>query len=293
MNVFEDSLAPRTPLDLRFRIGDIPVRVHPYFWLSVVILGLGGAGKDLPEQIRRLPLWLAVVFVSILIHELGHILMGRWFGARGHILLTGFCGLAIGASDLPRRSQRVLVSLAGPFAGFLFAGLVAAVAWARYPGATAAALHQILFLPIDQGFDLPAPPEWVADAIFYLLWINILWGAVNLLPIWPLDGGHVCREACQHFRGQEGMRISLVISFAAAVGLAVWALVEFFSKKTLLFGNSLMPALFFALLALTSWQLLQVVRRHGPDWERGEEEPRAPWEQDADWWKSGRNPWDD
>ena len=120
VGVVEDSLGPRTRFDLNFRVGDIPVRVHPFFWLSTVLLGLD---PKLPgiDKLTYLLVWAAVLFVSILVHELGHVLMGRTFGARGHILLTGFCGLAIGSSELPERWQRNAVFLAGPGAGFLLA----------------------------------------------------------------------------------------------------------------------------------------------------------------------------
>src|SRR5262245_44712779 len=99
----------------------IHVRVHPFFWLIACLLG-----ADYLERLGPvyLLLWVACMFVSILVHELGHVVMGRAFGARGHIVLYSFGGLAIGSSDLPRRWQRVAVLFAGPFAGFLLFGMV-------------------------------------------------------------------------------------------------------------------------------------------------------------------------
>ena len=88
-----------TPFDLKFRLFRIPVRVHPFFWIGTLFLGF-----DLIQQgIDVLLLWVACVFFSILLHELGHVWMGQFFGSRGHILLQGLGGLAIGASSIHGR----------------------------------------------------------------------------------------------------------------------------------------------------------------------------------------------
>ncbi|MCS7045059.1 MAG: site-2 protease family protein [Gemmataceae bacterium] len=295
MSVLEESLAPRTSFDLHFRIGDIPVRVHPFFWLSLVILGWGGS----PTESSRLPfllIWTAAAFVSVLVHELGHVLMGRWFGRRGHILLTGFCGLALGSADLPLRRQRILVALAGPAAGFLFGAAFAAGCWLFHPSLALVTLQLVVGLTptVDVA---PRPSPYVSDAVYVVLWINLFWGLVNLLPIWPLDGGKVCLETCEHYRGREGERLGFKISLVVAAAIAVWALIEFLVQRPLIpwlsLGASLFPVLFFGLLALTSWQVLQHLRRWGGDWAAEDDEPRAPWEQDADWWKHGGRPWND
>ncbi|MCI0639146.1 MAG: site-2 protease family protein [Gemmataceae bacterium] len=298
MNTLEESIAPPTRFDVCFRLGDIPVRIHPFFWLTTALLGLHNRGSGVDQMIHLL-IWVAIVFVSILVHELGHVLMGRWFGVRGHIVLTGFCGLAIGSADLRRRWQRNLVSLAGPAAGFLLAALAIGVFWLIYPSWTLAILGLLFgIIVIPSGPDIfNVPPEYVFSSMFYLMWINIFWGLVNLLPIWPLDGGQISRETCEHYRGRDGLRLALIISLAVAAGLALLALFEVITKKPLIpflsLGDSLFSVLFFALLALANGQLLYFLKRAGPDWDEGGSEPRAPWEQDPDWWKHGDDPWRD
>jgi Zn-dependent protease len=288
VSTFDEALAPRTRFDLNFRLGDIPVRVHPFFWLSTVLLGLprriGGT-----DAITQLLLWMAIVFVSVLIHELGHVLMGRVLGSRGHIVLTGFCGLAIGSADLPHRWQRNAVSLAGPGAGFLLAAIFAGGCWLYNPPITLFALGSLIGLEVPVGHDVDIPPFWVLYLIYTMLWVNVFWGLVNLLPIWPLDGGQISREVCQHYRGPDGMRVALILSLITASAVAVLALIEMVRKERLIpyisFGGSLFPVIFFGLLAVQNWQLLRVIRFVGQDWDRDEQEPRAPWERDADWWK--------
>lgn len=295
MNLFEDSLAPRTRFDVNFRLGDIPVRIHPFFWLVTAILGWDNDRQD--DRLKYLLLWVAVVFLSILIHELGHILMGRFFGSRGHIVLTGLGGLAVGSSDVPRRWQRIAVLLAGPGAGFLLAGLVIGGSWLAYPEVTIELLCLVFHVYLPPAPDAATPHRFVEFTILSLMWVNIIWGLVNLLPIWPLDGGQVSRQICERYRGRDGMRIAIIISLGTAIGFALLALIEMIRKQPLIpyvsLGGTLFSVLFFALLAVGSWQLLRFIRRAGPDWDRTEEEPRAPWEQDADWWKRGQNPWQD
>src|SRR5262249_53158681 len=104
-----------TPLDLRFRLFGTQVRVHPMFWLIMALLGWSGGGGVLPGNgLGDTLVFVLCAFVSILLHEFGHVWMGRAFGARGHIVLHGMGGLAIGSADVPHRWQRILVSAAGP-----------------------------------------------------------------------------------------------------------------------------------------------------------------------------------
>src|SRR5271166_4322717 len=101
-------------------MGGIRIRVHPMFWLISAIMGW----SSLDQGLEYLLLWIACVFVSILIHELGHVLMGRAFGYDGHIVLYSFGGLAVGSNAMPNRWQRIAVAFAGPLAGFLYLGLI-------------------------------------------------------------------------------------------------------------------------------------------------------------------------
>ena len=65
--------------EIHFRLFDIPVRVHPYFWLTTLFMGLS-------PDVGTLLIWVGVVFVSILWHELGHVFAYRFFGIRGDVV---------------------------------------------------------------------------------------------------------------------------------------------------------------------------------------------------------------
>jgi Zn-dependent protease len=249
-----------TPLDLHWRMFGIDVRVHPFFWLMSVLLGWYWSDRGL----EYLLIWVLCVFVSILIHELGHVLMGRLFGSEGHILLYSFGGLAIGSSNLRSRWQRILVLLAGPGAQFVLFSLILAIAFVGLPGVSDIAAH---------GQRMPM----LETAVFMLLEINLFWAVLNLLPIFPLDGGQISREVLEGFFGDRGIVAALGISCGLAALLAVHSLL-------VAMGRGLIPflpiggwytAIFFALLAVSSFQLLQAEMNRS---RRLHDEERLPWE---------------
>jgi len=56
-----------------------------------------------------------------------------------------------------------------------------------------------------------------------LLWINLVWPILNLLPVFPLDGGQIVRQLCEGWFGPRGVVVSLSISIAVAALLALAA----------------------------------------------------------------------
>jgi stage IV sporulation protein FB len=285
----------RTQFDLNWRMGRIPVRVHPMFWVVTIILGF----EELHDGFQFLLLWVAVVFVSILIHELGHVLMGRVFGTDGHIVLYSFGGLAVGSNGMSNRWQRMAVSFAGPLADFLLVGVLFLVLRLFLPAYFRAAVDYLLsFADRDQGIWRLYWTTLPGRAIDDLIWINLAWGLVNLLPIWPLDGGQISRDFITWATPRNGVRASLGLSVVVAGLIALNAAWIYFKKEPLiphfLLGGGYV-ALFFGLLAVQSFLTLQQLSKgQGQRWQRREEEEnRLPWERDPDYWKSGRrDPWE-
>jgi stage IV sporulation protein FB len=190
----------RTGYDLNFRLFGFPVRVHPWFWLVTLIFGAGVFDPDQPEFILA---WIAIAFVSLLVHELGHALAFRAFGVGSHVVLYTFGGLAVPWDDMRSRWRRVVVSLAGPGAGFVLAAAV----WASNQSMTWADNAPI-----------------TTFVYFSAMYVNLAWGAVNLLPVFPLDGGRVSQEVCLHVFRARGMRVALQLSVATAAVVAAYSL---------------------------------------------------------------------
>ena len=85
--------------------------------------------------------------------------------------------------------------------------------------------------------------------VVLLLWVNVFWGLVNLVPVFPLDGGQVARNLLVKFDPWDGVRKSLWVSVIAG-GLV--ALVS------LLLLHSIFMAILFGLLAYQSYRSLNL-----------------------------------
>jgi len=230
------------------------VRIHPFFWIVALLLGISGGGKSPPAEVLG---WMVALLVSILIHELGHAIAQRHYGGRPRIILYGMGGMAV-CDDCDRSPKsQILISLAGPCAGFLLA--ICMMLLIRLVGRQAGCFwgeSAAVELQTPQRIDLTllgVTFYWERFAsfqtnlmIFYLLQINILWGAVNLLPIYPLDGGRISRELCLVGHPRRGIVISLQISIAAALIMALVGL-----------SHSFFVIILFGYLAYSSYQTLQ------------------------------------
>jgi len=249
---------PRSQGDLHFSLFGIPVRVHPFFWLVGVLLTPGGLfdAPDLKVLLSALVPWIVAFFLAILIHELGHALVMRWYGFSPWITLYGLGGLASynpsqgygskGSGTAPQ----VLISASGPGAGFLLAALMAGVLILAGAGLEVYLLAG--FLPYVRAGGILGSQAFT----FFLndvLFISIFWGIINLLPVYPLDGGNIARELLLRSNPREGIRQSLILSIIAGAAMAVVSLLQL---------GSLLMGLFFGYLAFTSYATLQHYSRY-------------------------------
>ncbi len=67
------------------------------------------------------------------------------------------------------------------------------------------------------GFTNPA----LSDLVHDLLFVNIWWGLLNLLPILPLDGGQITNQVFNITYPHGALRTTLVISLVVATAMAV------------------------------------------------------------------------
>jgi Zn-dependent protease len=153
--------------------------------------------------------WFAVVFVSILIHELGHAFAARAVGSDSiGIELQSMGGLT---AYRPRRSlsrlEQIGVSLAGPFSGFAL-------------GTAALVLANILDVSTTRSGD--------NVVLFDLLWVNFGWGLFNLLPVLPLDGGTVMQNMLPGNEVVRGRRAAIVSIGILVIAAAISIRMEFY-----------------------------------------------------------------
>ena len=237
---------PASQYDLRFHLFGIPVRVHPFFWVVIALLGFGGG-----EDPINLLIWVGCAFVSILIHELGHAAVALSHGWRPWITLYGFGGLTSYQPTRHDARREILISAAGPAAGFLFIAFVMVAVHASghsvqlFPDLQD--LQKIILFPPWASFS-PFASDNFNTLIWYLWQINILWGLLNLLPIYPLDGGQIMRELCLITNRNRGIELSLGISVFVSTAVAI--------ASIMLLGR-LFLAIMFGYLAYMSYTALQ------------------------------------
>jgi len=244
--MFFQSLPP-TQYDLCFTIAGFNVRVHPLFWLIALLLGSFG-------DLLFIPIWIFVLFVSILVHELGHAFAFRYYGIHSHIVLHAMGGLTIPeaapwgggwANVSPSPKQQIVISLAGPFTGFLLAVFI--ILGANLLGGVLGGFL-LGFIPVPQFLSLPIGGDAVNRFIVVMLWVNIFWGLINLVPVYPLDGGQVSRNIFIQYDPWDGVRKSLWLSVIAGGVVALIGLL----------AHQIYIAVLFGLLAFQSYQSLQV-----------------------------------
>lgn len=205
------------PTMLSFRILGIPVVVRPSFLLIAVVLGFNSG------SVGRILIWVGVVFVSILVHELGHALIARSFGSDVEIELNAIGGLTSWTLDPAALGpgRRAVVAGAGSAAGLLFGGLVwlAAIATGPHSG--------------DVGYTLTI-----------VIWVNVFWGLLNWLPIRPLDGGHLLLSLLEKTMPSRSEVVARYVFILTAAAGTYFALQFGFLFAALLSGWLLVSELF-------------------------------------------------
>ncbi|MDR2439974.1 MAG: site-2 protease family protein [Planctomycetaceae bacterium] len=228
-----------TPYDINFRFLGFPIRIHPLFWLVITLLGVQGHISNMYLFFVEIVLWIAAVFISILVHELGHALVFRHvYRVSSQIIFHGMGGMTVPFVPHQRRYGfwgllcAVFLSAAGPLAGFVLAIslIVLSALLAMQFGETS----------FENGFMLTELTEFnvrsIVDVfIVKIISISIVWGIFNLLPIYPMDGGHIFREIFSFISPRNGAANSLVLSIVTAI---VFAFLSF------RFGLTIMTLLF-------------------------------------------------
>lgn len=255
----QDTLVPRLPCrnepahavpsctrifeGMNFTLFGIEVEIELSFWLSCLLLGYFSFGT--PKGSTGLWLygmWTVVVLVSVLVHELGHALAIKRHRIQPEITLHFMGGKTTWRALLPiGRLDHVIISLAGPFAGFALAGVAYAVDY---------------FLLLPARGSVP-PIAWMTIKSFED--VNVWWGIFNLIPVLPLDGGHVLEHALGPRRTRMSATISLIVGFAAAA--------YFFQR------HSTWAAY---IMAMGAFQSLRILLSGGFEVEAADIRPRAP-----------------
>lgn len=188
--------------------GKIPVIIHPTFFL---IAGLIGYLNSL--SLMGTLIWIGIILVSVLFHEFGHALTAKLFGLEPRIELVALGGLTYHEGGTLPPWKQFLIVFNGPFFGFLL-----------FVGTS--------FLLLIPGLQVGV---W-SGILRTFRFVNLFWTILNLMPVLPLDGGHLLRVVLEKIFGAKGLRYALASSMVIALSMS---LISF------LFQAFLIGAIFF------------------------------------------------
>jgi Zn-dependent protease len=201
------------------RILGIPIGLDPSWFLIFVLLTWMLAASYYPAEFGNWPTveyWLVggvtaiMLFVSVLLHELGHSVIARHYQiAVRSITLFIFGGVAQIGAEPPSATAEFWIAIAGPIVSFALA---------------------ILFGLLQPVFTTLAP---VLALVKYLAYINGALAVFNLIPGFPLDGGRVFRAIV--WGATHNMRRATLI--AANVGRGIAFLFIILGVWQMLIGN--------------------------------------------------------
>lgn len=171
----------------RFLLFGVPVGVHVTFLVVALLGATVYRGWDIAW-------WTVAAFLSILLHELGHALSARRFGATDvSITLYGLGGLTTYRHGREiGHGRSFIISAAGSFVGIVAGGLV--------------------YLAVRAGL-----LDGAADAIVVVadsfVFTALIWGVLNWIPVVPLDGGHMVQHLVSMFDEERAPLIGQIVTW--------------------------------------------------------------------------------
>ncbi len=206
---------------IQFTLFGIPISIRPSLWIALALIGSAYTDPRTGEGLFHLALFVIAGFVTLLIHELGHALVGRKLAGGEHIISMQMLGGQ--TQSLHARFTkwtRIATVFAGPGATILLYILVSALIYVLAGSINANLVSFFIFL-------------------LFIQTLSFWWTIFNLLPILPLDGGQIMAELV------KSPKKAYTVSYFLA--LVVAGLTYFY------FGSMFLP-IFMCLFAYINYQ---------------------------------------
>ncbi len=190
------------------RLGGVPIRVHFTFVLLFAFLLVFGFESQSGAAIAG---YIAALFASVLLHELGHALVAKRYGIRTLEIVMYPIGGVARVERSPKAREEFWIAIAGPavnlaIAGALFGVLLAQGTWQPIEGLGKATDANLL--------------QRIAVG-------NLVLAMFNLLPAFPMDGGRILRSLVALKVGEdEATRIASRAGQYLAVAIGLYGLIS-------------------------------------------------------------------
>ncbi|MDD1775693.1 MAG: CBS domain-containing protein [Methanobacterium sp.] len=195
-----------------FSIFGIPVELHISFLLLMLVIYLVALFNLIPGVDLVVAVLITLLFITVVLHELTHSYVAKRYGVEIERIVLLPIGGVSAMKELPRDPRQELrIALAGPLTNLVIAAVL-------YP----------LFLLLGNTLS----PS-LSFLLYNFILLNLLLGAFNLLPAFPMDGGRVLRAYLA-----ERMNFIRATEMAASIGkqlAIVMAIIGIFFNPFLIF----------------------------------------------------------
>ena len=192
-----------------FNLFGVPVRLHFTFLLLVIFLVVTDLGSR--QTSSSYAVFLLGLFVSVLLHEVGHAFVGMRFGVRTTEIIMFPIGGLSRMERMLRPTEELWVSLAGPTVNILLSVSIFGYMFLRHEA-----------VPINIS-DLVQPTD--ANALARLAYGNLLLAVFNLLPAFPMDGGRALRALLSYIRPEDqATRLAAWMGRMLAISMGLYGL---------------------------------------------------------------------
>jgi len=177
---------------IRFTLFRVQVSIHSSLWVMLVLLGCLFTG--VAAGWAGVALFGVALFFCLLSHEMGHALVGRWLGGgRPEVFMAWLGGDCCNETAQLTRWQGVMMTAAGPLASMVLPlvlvwPMIALVVGNVWTGLSITIGFVPGYVPAEL---LEVCPPMVLLFGVYLVRICVWWSLLNLLPVYPLDGGRI------------------------------------------------------------------------------------------------------
>jgi Zn-dependent protease/CBS domain-containing protein len=190
------------------RVGGIEVRIHVTFFLLLAVFASFYGAQGGAYGTVKIVIFFLLIFLCVLLHELGHAFAAKAYGIRTvDITLLPIGGVARMERMPEKPAQELVVAIAGPLVNVVIA----------------AALLFVLAVTGNLDFGEVLDPTRF-NAMWALLYTNVMMVVFNLIPAFPLDGGRVLRALlATKLSYERATQIAATVGQALALLMGIWA----------------------------------------------------------------------
>lgn len=187
------------------RIAGIPVKVHWSFSIILLLAAYVSYSEGLSAFSTALFFsFIGFLFVFVVMHEFGHVLMARKYGVHTRDVILSPIGGVARLENIPSQPRHELwIALAGPAVNVVLFIVLLLLQRLIYSG---------FWFPEGDGIQLSSYRDLLSNMIL----MNVLLVVFNMVPAFPMDGGRVLRALLSMGLGDR-LKATKIASFIGQV----------------------------------------------------------------------------